>query len=221
MDEIIKYIGIFLALLIVLPFHEFAHAFVAVKCGDYTPKVNGRLSLNPFAHFDIYGLLFFLFAGFGWAKPVPVNPYNFRKLKRDTVFVSIAGVLMNYILAFVALPLFYLAATYLPNIGLFDEVIIYMLSAIYILSLNFFIFNLLPIYPLDGFRVIDATVNHTNPVYRFLRNYGHYILMGLILLSILADYVPKLFFLDILGYIINFGVSIIEKPITLFWGIFF
>ena len=86
-DYILKYISIFLALLIVLPLHEFAHAFAAVKCGDMTPKINGRYTLNPMAHFDAVGLACFILAGFGWAKPVPVNPSNFRHYKRGCIFV--------------------------------------------------------------------------------------------------------------------------------------
>ena len=99
-DRILNYLSIFLALIVVLPVHEFAHAFVAVKCGDYTPKSYKRLTLNPLAHFDPVGLACFVFAGFGWAKPVPVNPYNFKNYKWGSFFVAIAGVVANYILAF-------------------------------------------------------------------------------------------------------------------------
>lgn len=90
-------IASFLAVVVVLTLHEFAHAFVAYKCGDPTPKWNKRLTLNPVRHFDIMGLLCFTFVGFGWAKPVPVNPNNFRKYRLGSGLTASAGVIVNYI----------------------------------------------------------------------------------------------------------------------------
>lgn len=81
MESILKLIASFLAVVVVLTLHEFAHAFVAYKCGDPTPKWNRRLTLNPARHFDLMGLIFFTLVGFGWAKPVPVNPDNFKKYR--------------------------------------------------------------------------------------------------------------------------------------------
>ena len=89
-ERLISYLCIFIALLIVLPLHEFAHAFAAVKSGDNTPKMYGRYTINPLAHFDLMGLAFFIFARFGWAKPVPINPKNFKHYKRGCFFTSIA-----------------------------------------------------------------------------------------------------------------------------------
>lgn len=219
-EKLLIYICMFLAVMIVLPFHEFAHAFAAVKCGDDTPRANGRYTLNPFAHFDVMGLVCFVLVGFGWAKPVPVNPYNFRRYKRGLVWVSIAGVLANFIIAFIVYPL-YLLSTYVPDFGYFDDVLTLTLSFVFQMNLTFCVFNLLPFYPLDGFRVIDATVNHSNPVYRFLRNYGQYILLGLIFLSFLADWIPQLYFLDILGLIIGNGAYYLGWPIRALWGLLF
>lgn len=219
-EKIIFYICMFLAVLLVLPFHEFAHAFAAVKCGDETPRANGRYTLNPFAHFDVLGLACFVLVGFGWAKPVPVNPYNFRRYKRGMVWVSIAGVLANFIMAFLVYPLYELSLL-IPDFGYFDDVVSLTLNFAFSMNLTFFIFNILPFYPLDGFRVIDATVNHSNPVYRFLRNYGQYILLALIVLSFIADWIPGLSFLNILGLVIGKGAYYLGLPIRLFWGLFF
>ena len=111
-QDVMYLLASFLAVAIVLSLHEFSHAFVAYKCGDPTPKEYGRLTVNPLAHFDILGLVLFAFAGFGWAKPVPIDPYNFRHYKRGLAFTAVAGVLMNYLTVFLFYPLFLLVAMY-------------------------------------------------------------------------------------------------------------
>ena len=219
-ERIIGYISVFLALMLVLPLHEFAHGFAAVKSGDPTPKLYGRYTINPLAHFDLIGLACFVFAGFGWAKPVPINPANFKNYKKGCFFTSIAGVTANYILAFLAFPLFLLASNYIPYgtaFDLFRQVLVQSLYYIYALSLTFFVFNILPIYPLDGFRVIDVFSKRRSSLYWFLKNKGIYVLYGLFLLSIVADF-SGLYYLDVLGYTINKAVGVIEKPILWFWG---
>lgn len=206
--------------MIVLPIHEFAHGFAAVKSGDPTPKLYNRYTLNPFAHFDISGLVCFVLVGFGWAKPVPINPNNFRHYKRGCFFTSVAGVVANYLLAFLVYPLFLLAFFYLPEFGYFTTVFVSMLQKTIVLSLCFMVFNLLPIYPLDGFRVVDVFVRRRGKIYWFLRTKGIYILYGLILLSFVAD-LTNLYYLDVLGYIINHVVGVLEIPIIKFWGLIF
>ena len=210
----------FLALMIVLPLHEFAHAYAAVKNGDMTPKVYGRYTLNPLAHFDPMGLAFFVFAGFGWAKPVPIDPYNFKNLKRGLFFTSIAGVSANYALAFIAYPLSILASIYLPSVGYFKMVIVLSLTYMVSLSLCFFVFNLIPVYPLDGFRLVDVFYKRRGDLYNFLRYKGIYVLYALFLLSVLADF-TGVWQLDILGLLINNVVNVISKPIVWFWGLIF
>ena len=219
-DKIIEYLSIFLALMIVLPVHEFAHGIAAVKSGDFTPKLYNRYTLNPLAHFDLVGLVCFAVLGFGWAKPMPVNPNNFENYKRGCFWVSIAGVLANYLLAFIAFPLFLLAILYVPSFGYFTTVLVLTLSYIYTFSLVFFVFNLIPVYPLDGFRVVDVFSKKRGNVYMFLRNYGMYVLYGLFFLGILAD-ITNIYQLDILSIAINFVKSIIEVPIIKFWGLIF
>lgn len=218
--KIIEYISIFLALIIVLPIHEYAHALVAVKNGDLTPKLAGRCTLNPLAHFDPIGLVFFVIAGFGWAKPVPVNPYNFTNQKRGRFLVSIAGVCANYVLAFLAYPLYLLAFAYLPQIGYFTVTVQLALFYICNMSLVFCVFNLIPVFPLDGFMAIDSLTKRQNPVYNFLKYKGKYLLYAFFALSIIADIfnVPQIDFLSI-G--IQFVVKIISRPIYMFWGLFF
>ncbi len=219
-DKILEYVSIFIALLVVLPFHEFAHGFAAVKSGDDTPKLYGRYTLNPFVHFEPLGLVCFVFAHFGWAKPMPVNPGNFKHYKRDCFFVAVAGVTMNYLLSFIAYPLLCLSIMYVPQIGAFTEVLCSTLFYIYWFGLTFFVFNLIPVYPLDGFRALDVFSKKRGPVYRFLRNYGMYILYALFALSVIADY-TSFYQLDILGNFITYVADFIGLPIQKFWGLFF
>ena len=148
-ERLINYIAVFLALLIVLPFHEFAHGYTAVKCGDYTPKLYKRYTLNPMAHFDPMGLACFVFAGFGWAKPMTVNSSNFRNYRKGVFLVSIAGVTVNFITSFLIYPvLLLLSYKLLPllsgiNLGYFDDVLVLSLYYIYRMGLTFFVFNLI------------------------------------------------------------------------------
>jgi Zn-dependent protease len=154
--DIISFIASFCAVLIVTSFHEFAHAFVAFKCGDLTAKMNNRYTLNPFAHFDILGIIMFAVTGFGWAKPVPINPNNFHNYKKGLFWTASAGIIVNLIMAFVFYPIALVANKYLISDLPVILFIIYFLNYIYLYSLSFAVFNLLPLYPLDGFRIYDA-----------------------------------------------------------------
>lgn len=216
-ERLVQYFAIFLALILVLPVHEFAHAFVAVKCGDDTPRFAGRYTLNPLAHFDVAGLVCFVFARFGWAKPVPVNPNNFKNYKRDSFFVAAAGIVANYLLAFFVYPLFCLALK-IPSFGYFTYLLQYTLYFVFSLSLSFIALNILPVYPLDGFRIVDAFSKKRSKIYYVLRRYGSYILFLLMLLSVIADF-TGFYRLDILGTALSFIVKYVKIPITAFWGL--
>ena len=218
-QRLVGYISLFLALLIVLPLHEFAHAFVAVKSGDYTPKMAGRYTLNPLAHFDTVGLIIFVFAGFGWAKPVPVNPANFKHYKLNSFLVSSAGVIANYLTAFLFLPLWYLSH-YIPEFGLFTTVLRTTLLYVVRFGLVFCVFNLIPIYPLDGFRIIDCLIKRRTPFYYNYIKYGIYVLYALIFLSFISEYLG-IAYLNFFGIAINYLAKLISVPITAFWGLIF
>ncbi len=210
----------FVAVMVVLVFHEFSHAFVAYKCGDPTAKFSGRMSLNPLKHFDPLGIVAFMLVGFGWAKPVPVNPNNFKKYRSGCFWTSAAGILTNLCMAFVLYPVYLLVAYYLCPMfeGMYAAPFLRTLfSMLFSYSLSFCVFNLLPFYPLDGFRMIDALDRKKGKLYRFLRQYGYYILLGLMLISMLARYIPVLGYIDLLGYIMNFAVKIVGQPIRIFW----
>lgn len=133
--------------------HEFAHAYVAWRLGDPTAKLAGRLTLNPASHLDPLGTLALLIVGVGWGKPTPFDPFNLRNIKRDSALISVAGAASNFILAFL-LSVPYLIAFFTHNLNLTINSIYQILSIIIWINLILGVFNLIPIHPLDGFKVL-------------------------------------------------------------------
>ena len=138
-------------LVIAMTFHEYAHARAAVSLGDFTPRLMGRLTLNPTANIDPIGLLMLFLVRFGWAKPVMINPSNFRQPKRDDILVSLAGPMMNLFLGFVAFYVMLLINAHRLDVSQITYTIIQM---IFVYNVNFAIFNMLPIPPLDGSHIL-------------------------------------------------------------------
>ncbi len=169
------------AVLLALTFHEVAHGFVAYKLGDTTARDNGRLTLNPFRHIDPLGLLCMVLLRFGWAKPVPVDPRRFRHPRRDMALVAVAGPLMNVILSFICILLYYVLALSFPG-NQFANAMGDFFVILAVLSAGFAVFNLIPLPPLDGSRVVSMLLP-PKWVYYFVRN-ERYIQLVLILLLI-------------------------------------
>ena len=139
------------ALVIAMVCHEYAHARVAVALGDFTPRLMGRLTLNPMAHIDPIGLLMMFLVHFGWAKPVSINPNNFKNPRRDDMLVSFAGPAANFIIAFLGMFVLML----LISLGIeLTEGTRLVLWLIVLYNINFGIFNLIPLPPLDGSRIL-------------------------------------------------------------------
>ena len=182
-------------MLLSLTLHEWGHAFAAHLCGDDTAKNMGRMTPNPIAHIDIMGFLMILFVGFGWAKPVPVNSRNFRNYKRGEAIVSLAGVTMNLLLAAVFSGVFLLFWWLLFHHyaeWMKSEVLWTVIQNGIVLNIALFFFNLLPIYPLDGYHIFELLFARRLPfsVFTFLRRYGSFILIGILILFRIIGFSP-------------------------------
>lgn len=189
-------------LLVALPIHEFSHAFVAYRLGDDTAARLGRLTLNPLRHLDPLGSAMILFVGFGWAKPVPVNPYNLRHGSRTGyALVAAAGPASNLLLAALVAVLW--------RIGLFGSVSNNVLQfAFFFMSINvsLCLFNLIPLAPLDGSGVLGGIVGERGAqALASLQTYGPILLMGLFMLSYIS---PRF---NILGGILSSGVNAVMR----------
>lgn len=145
------------ALVIAISIHEFAHAYAADRLGDPTPRLQGRLTLNPLAHLDLIGSLMILIAHFGWGKPVQFDPFNLRNPRKDSAIISIAGPATNFIFAIICSALLHLLY-YMPavNASLISTMASGLLQTFIIVNLALGVFNLVPIHPLDGFKIVEG-----------------------------------------------------------------
>ena len=168
-----------------LSFHEFAHAWMASKCGDNTAARMGRLTLNPMAHLDVMGSMMILFVGFGWAKPVPVDGRNLRNPRTDMMKVAAAGPLSNLLLAMIAGMLFRL----LSGAGLLSEAIYLLIIYFTQINIALAVFNLIPVAPLDGSQIFSGYLMRTNPQLAWkIQSYGPQVLFGLILFGYITGF---------------------------------
>lgn len=183
-DIVIYILSALTVIFLTLPVHEFAHGFAATKLGDPTPRYQGRLTLNPFAHMDYMGSLCILLFGFGWAKPVQVNSYNFKSPKRDMAITAFAGPLSNLVVALISL----LLRNILIIIGFKSFGVLFYVAYffVYVAEINVYlaVFNLIPIPPLDGSRILSVIL--PNKYYYSLMRYERYIYFGLFALLFLG-----------------------------------
>lgn len=171
-----------------LTVHEFSHAFVADKLGDGTARAQGRLTLNPFYHIDPIGMVFILLAGFGWAKPVQFDMRNLKSPKRDRILIALAGPFSNLILGVVFLFVIKLTFDTLDFLPETLYVILFrLLFSISVINLGLFIFNMLPIPPLDGSHVFLSGLNLSSAVERKITQYGTLALFAIITLENIID----------------------------------
>lgn len=173
-------------ILVGLSVHEFGHAFVAKLAGDDTAESQGRVSINPFDHVDWMGLAMLLVIGFGWGKPVQVNPSKFKSPRRDSIFVGLAGVFMNFITAIVFAFILRFVFQLWPEFffsGPVGEATRSVITGTVIINLSLMLFNLIPLPPLDGFGIVSDLIKlpyKNYKAYVWLRQWGPRILLVLI-----------------------------------------
>ena len=183
--DIIRTLKFLPGIILGLTIHEFSHAFVAHRCGDSTSRDQGRITLNPFKHIDPLGFIMLLVAGFGWAKPVEFNEHNLRNPKTDTLKIAVSGPVSNALLAMVLSAIFAILYNTLDMgySSVASEIFAY---AIYI-NWGLFIFNLIPVPPLDGSHLLLAYFKKYPALYSALYKYGSYIFLGVIVLSVVSS----------------------------------
>lgn len=213
--KVIEYLPFVLMVVISLPFHEFAHGYIANKLGDDTAYYQGRLTLNPLAHLDIWGTLSMIFLGFGWAKPVPVNPRRFKcNMRLGMALTALAGPLSNILLALV-----FMIITKGANLlgdatgNDFFYFLNWLSFNIMYVNIGLAFFNLLPIPPLDGSRILSYFLPYkAQMVFDNLERYSTYILIGILALGRTTGIVST-----IIGFFSNAVFWLLDK-MTFFMG---
>jgi len=182
--DLARMIYVLPGILLALTIHEFSHGYVAYLIGDPTAKNSGRLTLNPIAHIDPLGFLMLMFAGFGWAKPVPVNPYLFDiDRRKGTLLVSLAGPASNIIMAILLTLLF---ALFLRFTNSFNSVVQQLFVSAISINLVLAVFNLFPIPPLDGSKIVMSLFpSRFEQTFHELERYSFILLMALLFLGVI------------------------------------
>lgn len=217
-DIVVYFISTIVVMLLTLPIHEFAHGYVAVKLGDNTPRWQGRLTLNPLAHIDYIGSACLLLFGFGWAKAVRVNASNFRNPKRDMAITAMAGPAVNVLVAFLSLLLLNIVWVIGGRTADVPQLVIYIVNFFfYVAEINIYlaVFNLIPIPPLDGSRLLAAFLS--DRAYYTLARYEQYsfILLAVLISSNVLD-VPLAFLSDAVFNGVYFVADLPFKLLNLF-----
>ena len=198
-------------LLIAFTVHEFAHAYTAYKLGDDTAKKQGRLTLNPLSHIDPLGMILILIVGFGWAKPVPVNRYFFKNPRLAGVLVSLMGPISNLVLAIIGAGIFYFLLA-IGVAGSLPTIVIQFFDLFIGLNVLLFVFNLLPIPPLDGYRIVEDLVSKN--VRAKMTQYEQY--GALVFLILVITPLGNYTIYPILNHFIPFVVESIHTTFALF-----
>jgi len=209
--DVIESLKIIPAAVIGLTVHEFSHAFCAYKLGDNTAKLDGRLTLNPLKHIDWMGFILIVIAGFGWAKPVVFNPDNLKHKHRDEILISIAGPLSNFILAL----LFFVIARLLYFSDFFSATklgldVINMIMIWGVINFSLFVFNLIPLPPLDGSHIYLTFLKDIHPKLMMnIYKYGTIALFAIIIAESQFK-VNILHMSELTGYFTSFVIDLLS-----------
>jgi len=194
MDRIVYYVFVALASLIALTVHEFSHGYIAYRLGDPTARAMGRLSLNPIKHLDPVGAICMIVFRFGWARPVPIDPRYFKRPKRDFALCALAGPLSNLILAVLigflySLLLSVFGGIQFTNAFLFElcQNLLNFLFIFHYVNLGLTVFNLIPVPPLDGSRILNVIL--PDRIYFKIMRYERKIYLGLIIWLLVGDFI--------------------------------
>lgn len=210
MEQYIDYLYIIPAALIAIMCHELTHGLFSYMQGDPTPKEQGRLSLNPAKHLDLFGTLCLIFLGFGWAKPVQVDPRYYKNPKWGMALVALGGPLANFVIAFLSGLILTLIEFYVPYSD-FSMILYNFFLYLIIINVGLGLFNLIPIPPLDGSKIIGAILPE-NSYHQYMKyqKYGMFFIIGLLVL---------LDVLEMMGYpsILNEILNVIVNFILNFW----
>ena len=205
------------AVLIAITFHEYAHAFAADKLGDDTPRRQGRLTLNPLAHLDPVGSIMLVFAGFGWGKPVEINPRNFNRtvsMSKGEAIVSIAGPVMNFILAIVFSIIYFAIAKFAPAFAItqLGTIILTLIQITILINIGLGVFNLIPLPPLDGSKVLNHFLPYSAKDWFSRYAQIFYVIFVVLWITGIAG--------DIISPIINLVYDGITHLVAILFGIF-
>ena len=195
--SLVIFLAYLIAVMLTLSLHNFFQAFAAYRQGDMTGKAFGMLSLNPFRHVSVFGMIFLVLTGFGWSKPVPMNPMQFKQGRKGAIKVAISGMLGNLVISII-FSFLYVLTTLIAAETSFAIFLISFCQFMMVINFIFFVFNLLPIYPLDMFSIISLLSSGENKFLIFMFRWGFIILLVLLLTGLIS-----LFINVMISYILN------------------